>query len=296
MIQPEDTSDSVAIGIDMSGKKDVISPKDGCRDLFHTHKLRAIPLQLRYLDVQQQRKRDMSWRRLGVYSAMLAACLLILVVLVDQLILPVFFASTETIIVPKVTGKHIDEARRELTELGLQVMEPHEQFSADVAEGEITLQSPYAGATVKEGRRIYLTVSAGTETIGMPSLHGLTVREARLALMRLGLTLGDISYELNDSIPEDRIISQSVRSGERVITNSVVTVAVSRGPSAVRVPDLLGLSLGDAEAVLTEFGLVMGPIHTIPSGAFEPNTVMKHDPPADSLVAPGTVIIVTVTR
>ncbi|RPI69300.1 MAG: PASTA domain-containing protein [Ignavibacteriae bacterium] len=246
--------------------------------------------------VSTTRQQGFTWRRLGVYTALLAAGLLIAVVLVDQFILPVFFASTETIVVPKVTGTHIDDARRQLTELGLQVMEPHEQFSATVREGQVMQQSPYAGATVKEGRRIYLTVSQGTETIGMPSLIGSTVREARLTLMRLGLTLGDISYEQNDSIPEDHIISQSVRMGERVVTNAVVTVAVSRGPSSIRVPDLLGLTLSDAEALLTQFGLVVGPIHTMPSGAFEPNTVMKHDPPADSLVAPGTAIVLTVTR
>lgn len=246
--------------------------------------------------VIKDRTQGFTWRRLGVYSTLLAAGLLILIVLVDQLILPVFFASTETITVPKVTGKHIDEARRQLTELGLQVMDPHEQFSADVPEGQVIQQSPYSGATVKEGRRIYLTVSAGTETIGMPSLRGLTVREARLTLMRVGLTLGDISYEQNDSIPEDRIISQSIGMGDRVQTNAVVTVAVSRGPSAIRVPDLLGLSLADAEALLAQFSLTLGPVHTMPSGAFEANTVMKQSPPTDSLVAPGTAVSLTVTK
>ncbi len=231
-----------------------------------------------------------------MYSALLLSGILIFIVLVDQLILPVFFASTETITVPKVVGKHIDDARKELAALGLQVMDPHEQFSATVPEGSVIQQSPYSGATVKEGRRIYLTVSAGTETIGMPSLRGLSVREARLTLMRVGLTLGDISYEMNDSIPEDRIISQSIRMGERVQTNAVVTIAVSRGPSAIRTPDLLGLSLADAEALLTQFSLTLGAVHTMPSGAFEPNTVMKQNPAADSLVAPGTAISLTVTR
>ncbi len=237
-----------------------------------------------------------TWRRFFVYLATLVAMLIIVGVMIDQVILPSIVSSTRTILVPDVVGLDEDDARTRLQDLGLVVMEPHEQVSEDHPEGTVIQQMPYEGATVKEGRRIYLTVSAGKETALLPDVVGMTTREARLNLMRLGLSVGDITMMKNDSIMEDRVITQSVPSGERVPAGSRIDLVVSEGPLSITMPDLLGYSLADANAVLKEFGLEVGAITRLPTGALEPNTVLSTEPAADSLVQPGSAVKLTITR
>lgn len=222
--------------------------------------------------------------------------LIIVAVMVDQVILPSIVSSTRTIPVPDVVGLNEDDARKRLQDLGLVVMEPHEQVSEKYAEGTVIQQMPYEGATVKEGRRIYLTVSAGKETALLPDVVGMTTREARLNLMRLGLSVGDVTMMKSDSIADDRVIAQSVPSGKRVPAGSRIDLVVSDGPLSITMPDLLGYSLGDANAVLKEFGLEVGTITRLPTGALEPNTVLSTDPPADAMVQPGSVVNLTITR
>ena len=222
--------------------------------------------------------------------------LVIVGVIVDQAVLPSIVSSTRTITVPGVVGLNEDDARQRLMDLGLVVMEPHEQVSEEYDEGTVIQQMPYEGATVKEGRRIYLTVSAGEETVMLPDVVGTTSREARLNLMRLGLSVGNIAKVKNDSIGEDRVIAQSIPGGKRVPAGSRVDLVISEGPESLTMPDLLGYSLADANTVLKEFGLEVGVITRLPTGALEPNTVLSTDPPADSLVQLGATVNLTITR
>ncbi len=243
------------------------------------------------------RHRDQwTWKRFGVYLAMLVTAIVILAVLLDQVVLPMIVSSTRTIIVPNMVGLSEDDARKRLTDLGLVVMDPHEQVSETHAEGTVIQQSPYSGATVKEGRRIYLTVSAGKETVLMPDVRRMSLREARLNLMRLGLAVGNLAQVPSDSVAPDRVVDQSRAPGDRVPAGSRIDLAISQGPSGVRVPDLLGYSLTDANTILTDIGLVVGKIERIASGAMEPNTVLATVPPADSLVPPGSAIGLRVTK
>ncbi|MEN9795396.1 MAG: hypothetical protein RLZZ150_373, partial [Bacteroidota bacterium] len=170
------------------------------------------------------------------------------------------------------------------------VMEPREQFSATVPEGTVMSQLPYAGATVKEGRRIYITVSKGVETMSMPSLYGATMRDARVTIMRLGLQSGDMSYDTSSSIPAGKVMGQSISAGASVASGAVVHLVISRGTSMVRVPQLISLMQDEAEQLLRDLGLIPGAVTSVPSSAFQSGTVMHQDPPADSLVTLGTTV------
>ena len=222
--------------------------------------------------------------------------LIIVAVILDQAILPSIVSSTRTFDVPDVVGTLEDDARKRLSDLGLVVMEAHEQVSEKYPEGTVIQQMPYAGATVKEGRRVYLTISAGKETSVLPDVVGMSSREARLNLMRLGLSVGNVTLMKHDSIPQDRVIAMSKAPGERVPAGSRVDLVISEGLTTIRMPDLLGYSLTDAHTVLQQFQLSVGTITRIETAALEPNTVLSTVPPADSMVAPGSAVALTITR
>jgi serine/threonine-protein kinase len=237
-----------------------------------------------------------TWRKIAVIASGLLLVAVLVGGLIDQLLLPWYVSMTDTVRVPNLVGRTVDEARAMCTDVGLNVMEPREQFSATVPKGTVMSQLPYANATVKEGRRIYLTVSRGIETIRVPSLYGLTVRDARLTLMRLGLRLGTVTYEASDAVAVDRIAAQGVPPGAEIPGDGVIAIVVSRGTAGIRVPSLVGLSLDEARGVLLDAGLTPGAVVEMPSGAFDAGVIISHSPMADSTVAQGTEIRLVVAK
>lgn len=237
-----------------------------------------------------------TWRKIGVVIGAALVVLFALGTIMDQLILPSIVSMTDTINVPGVVGKDLATAQQMVTDAGLQVMETREQYSAAVRKGIIMSQLPYAHATVKEGRRIYLTVSKGIETVRVPSLYGHTVRDARLTLMRLGLQLGEVTYQSDEDVAVDHIATQGIPAGAEIPNDGIISVVVSRGSSGVRVPSLVGLSLEEAQDLLLDAGLTIGSIVEKASGAFDSGVVLAHDPPADSSVVQGTAVMMVVAR
>jgi len=217
-------------------------------------------------------------------------------ILIDQWLLPTIVRQSDTITVQSVVRIDFEDAKQRLFDRGLQVMPPIEQFSSTIPMGQVMSQLPYAGANVNPGRRIYLTVSQGLEKIRVPVLEGLSIRDARLALFRTGLLLGNVEFEFNDSIGADKVLRQSTPSGANVTSGTTISVTASRGRSGILVPDVVGLSMSEAERALTESGLVLGTITATNSGTFSPNTVLKQNPVPDSSVAPGTYVHLTIVH
>jgi len=237
-----------------------------------------------------------TWKKIGVITLVALLALFLTGVVADQLVLPWIVSITETITVPNVLGKDLATSQRMLNDAGLQVMEAREQYSSSAKKGIVMSQLPFSNSTVKEGRRIYLTVSKGIETIRVPSLYGQTVRDARLTLMRIGLQLGDVTYQTDENVAADRIAGQGVPPGAEIPNDGMISVVVSRGTSGIRVPSLVGLSLDEAQGVLLDAGLAVGSIVEKSSGAFDAGVVIAHDPRADSSVVQGTAIMIVVAR
>lgn len=217
-------------------------------------------------------------------------------IIMDQIVLPWFTSTKNVTTIPNVVGKDVNEARLILEQAGLAVQEPKEQFSAKVPKGIVLSQLPSAGADVKEGRNVYLTISKGYETVRMPSLTNTGLRDARVQLMRVGLNVGDVAYENNDSIPANRILFQNVPAGKEVPYGSTVDVVISQGPGGLRVPDVVGFTFEEAQSRIIGLGLRVGEVRYESSGAFDANTVLGTYPPADSVVNKGAYIVVRVVK
>lgn len=241
-------------------------------------------------------RKPTTWKGFGVYTAILFGSVLVVVLIVNLVVLPMVVGSTATLDIPNVEGRTLEDAIIILEGRGLEVMEPHEQYSSDVKAGIVVNQMPYPGATVKEGRRVYLTVSKGVETATMPDLRGRSVREARLTLLRLGMQLGGIEYESNDSVPAETIVYQSIPAGQKVTSDLVPSIVVSSGPDAIIVPSLIGLKSQDAIALVQQSGLTCTIQRRQKSNTFDPDVVLYQNPEADSLAPPGSTVMITVTE
>ena len=84
-------------------------------------------------------------------------------------------------------------------------------FNPNYNIGSVLDQEPNAGASVKRGRKVYLTLnSSDFKEVKLPKISGLTLRQARNVIESLGFKFGEIEYV--DDIAYNVVISISSNS------------------------------------------------------------------------------------
>lgn len=212
-------------------------------------------------------------------------------IVLDQWIMPLIVHSRATITMPNVIGMPQEHAVELLERHGLKVQDIRQQYDSVLPAGRVVLQMPYPNATVREGRRVYLVVSRGDEVITVPSLYGMTLRQAQLAILQEGLQLGKIQFASCDSIAEEAIIGQNPPAGTSVRIGTPIHLTLCRDTSqSIEVPNLLYRSVSDAQQILLQYNLQLGEVTHQHDETFTPGTVLRQDPPAGMRVPPLTPI------
>ena len=241
-----------------------------------------------------------SLKRLLPYALILLSfsiVLIIVVILIDSFILPSMIRENETVEMPKLIGKNIDDANEMLADLDMKVHKVDYQHSITEKEGIVINQMPQPGQMLKVDRNITLVVSKGEEKVKMSYLIGQPLRNARVELMNKGLKIGGTDYEFSDLYGADTIIEQSFKSEEMVPYGSLIDFVISKGSeNQVKVPQLINTTLEEAKEILIESGLVLGEIKIIINDTFMPNTVINQQPSAGELVEQNTMIIITISK
>jgi beta-lactam-binding protein with PASTA domain/tRNA A-37 threonylcarbamoyl transferase component Bud32 len=148
-----------------------------------------------------------------------------------------------------------------ITKAGFRVGNVTEKTSEDVDAGGVLDWSPKEGL-VPTGRAIDLVVSSGPAPRTVPDLAGRTYDAAAAALAQLGLKVARTD-DFSDTVPQGQVIASTPAAGARVARGSTVAVVVSKGQPTV--PDVKGLSEGDAKAKLQAANLQVGNVYG-PSG------------------------------
>ncbi len=222
----------------------------------------------------------------------------ILVVLIDNFIMPSYVQRGKTTAVPDVIGLPIGEAKKKLLAIGLEPKEAEYKTDKRYKIGTVILQNPNAESEVKYGRGIYLTISGGEEFVDVPNLRGKSIREAVFNLERCGLKLGSISYEPSEDIFPNTIIRQGIQPNKKVAIGSQIDLIVSQGRSTDMrsVPDVSSKTLTEAEKMLTNRGFRIGKITYQINLELLPNTILEQYPRAGILMQLGTVVDLIVAQ
>lgn len=145
-------------------------------------------------------------------------------------------------------------------------------------------QTPTPAEIVKPNRKIYLTVNVPTNpTVPMPKVTDLSLRNARIQIENAGLELGTISYE--SSRFKNTVLRQSIEPDEEIARGSTIDLVVSDGlgERMVKVPDIVGLRLTEAQQKLRSSGLRIGEVRFRPSKEFAPNVILDYSPKVNEL-------------
>jgi len=130
-------------------------------------------------------------------------------------------SGSEYVRVPNIARRHVTEASYLLAERGLEMGKLKEMPDERIPKGHVIAQRPSAGKVVRTGRRVYPTVSSGTQMVPAPSFLRRTLKEAREAIQQLPFALGTVA-RIPHATPRDTIIAQDpaplqrIRSGGRI--------------------------------------------------------------------------------
>lgn len=187
--------------------------------------------------------------------------------------------------VPTVEGQPLEAAVARLEDEGLksQITESDN----DAPEGTVYDQVPEAGTNVDEGSTVQLLVSGGPEAVVIPNAVGLTEADARDRLVAAGFAV--TSVQVFSDVTPGNVIAQSPQAGTEAETGSSVRINVSKGTGQVDVPDVVGLSRGQAESEVEAAKLVPSVV-AVPSDEPE-GTVVAQNPVGGTLRQGSTVRI-----
>ena len=191
---------------------------------------------------------------------------------------------------PSVRGQTPDAAKSTLLAVGPLTVSPtlKQAYSDTVPEGQVIGTTPAAGAQVRGGQTITITVSKGLPTVQIPDISaGTPYDQAKQQLTALKFKVSR-DDEFNDSVPQGAVVSVSPTGPATKF--STVTVVVSKGPDVVQVPDIpLGTPIAAAQATLQQAGLVP---QIVPIGGSTPVSVLTTRPGKGQTVKRGSQVVV----
>jgi len=124
----------------------------------------------------------------------------------------------------------------------------------------------------------------------VPGVTGMTQVQAETNIKEEGLTVGTITNENHDSVPAGSVISQSLPAGTSVEQGTAVDMQVSTGTANVIVMNVIDMALVEAEAAITEAGLVVGTKTEENHRTVPKDSVISQSLPVGISVARGTAV------
>ncbi|HEX3492279.1 MAG TPA: PASTA domain-containing protein, partial [Streptosporangiaceae bacterium] len=161
-------------------------------------------------------------------------------------------ASTGPVMIsmPQVTGQPQAAAVDAIRKAGLTPGPVTTVPSTTIGAGTVISTNPVAGTSWPQPRPVAITVSAGQP---LPSFVGLQLPAAQAAAQAGGYQIQAVP-DTNSTQPQGTIISQIPAPGTVITKGEVVTVNYSNGPAQVPIPDVRGMSVGDATHALQDAG------------------------------------------
>jgi len=130
-----------------------------------------------------------------------------------------------------------------------------------------------------------------TVRITPPNVVGMTYDEAVNAAQEVGLRITILEHIFHNEVPEGYIIYQTPTTDyTNMAPGSQIQITVSLGPSLYTMPDVIGMSLEDAKALLEE--LPVDILTLDEENEADPGTIFRQDPEEGTTIGEGTMVII----
>mgnify|MGYP004701612239 CR=1 FL=1 len=160
--------------------------------------------------------------------------------------------------VPDLSGMSQAEAKKIAQSNNMKIEIVDSVFKEDARPGVIVDQIPEAGHGVKQNRTIFVSInSTQPELVTVPQLTDISFRQAQVLIENSGLQVGKLNYrpsQFNNLVLEVQLNSQKINTGQKLPKGSNIDLIIGRtqGNTSAPLPDLVGLTLAEAENILTD--------------------------------------------
>ncbi len=165
-----------------------------------------------------------------------------------------YLLRTKSYEVPELAGVEEAVALNEIAGNDWVVTIERERSDDEPDAGEVIRSFPLPGAVLEEGSEFTLFVSEGPLFRVLPDVTGQTAEEAAVTLTALQLQSFVDSEEFDEVVAPGVVIAWRVLgaeasvAGDEVLPGTNIALTTSKGPAPRVVPDVVGLTLEDAQA------------------------------------------------
>lgn len=196
--------------------------------------------------------------------------------------------------VPATAGLDPAAAQQKLDEAGFQV-ELAERNDPVVAQGLVSGTDPTEGQQARRGSLVTLFVSLGPRILPVPDVIGLPEAEARATLGEEFSVAEDSVAQFDAEIEAGSVIALLDGDGNPLPAEYAEQAAITLVVSVGAVPDVVGLPVGEAEAMLTDAQLT--PSRGEPQFSDEvPVDEVISAEPANDPMRPGDTVVLVVSK
>jgi beta-lactam-binding protein with PASTA domain len=227
-------------------------------------------------------------KRFLVYLVIVIIFFVIGLVLANFVIMPSLVHQGEEITVPNVCNLPLNAALEELEKCGLDGVVTEQRYDPVIEKNRVIIQEPLPDEKVKQKRIINLTISLGPETIKIPYLAGVDYEKGELIIRRHGLVIESVDSVFSDSIAPGRIVATIPEFGTEIMNGDSIHVIVSKG-LILKMPQLIGMQVREAEEMVKKMGLVIGEIKKIEASGTSGEIVVQN-PESGQVVKTGDVV------
>ena len=195
-----------------------------------------------------------------------------------------FAIQGREVTMPNLVGKSSADALAILEGRGLQLKVVDRVYS-DLPTNAVARQSPPEGERMKVGQNAHVVLSLGPQNVVTPSLVGESLRVARIQLLEVGLQLGEVTTYPAPVALSDTILQQTPLPGTRAASPRVdLLVAQGETPASYIMPWLVGMSLPDADRLLSSAGFKLSKTTLTPSPQWPKGAVTEQTPEPGSKI------------
>jgi len=199
--------------------------------------------------------------------------------------------GAETIILENYENQSRRDVELALKKLGLKV-KTETIYSDTVTGGKVCYTYPAAGDAAAVGSTVTIYVSlgkvSGSNAVEVPDFRNYNETDARKLAAELSIIIAEVVYEESDK-EVGRVIGQSLVPGTSVTPNSEIVLTVSGKQNTIGVgryvPNITGLTVIQAENILSQYGLRLGKRSEMPSDLEEGLIVEQYPSPSTPITA-----------
>ncbi len=193
-------------------------------------------------------------------------------------------------VVPSVVGLTVPEATAKLNGAGLSA-KPETKTGTDCDKGKVINQSPQPNQRVKEKSEVVITWCVGPDQVKVPSLVGLTKKNAEEQLK--GWKLVPEWVQVDSEKPKDEVVGTDPKAGTELQEGSTVKVEISLA-NRKKVDDVTGLTAEAAREILGNSRFNVRVENTPTDDPARVGRVISQDPNGGQVRKVGTTITIYV--